>query len=288
VLPIALAIIMLSLGSGLTTADFVRIAARPKAFAIGAVSQFILVPIAANTIILTFGLTGAIAVGTMLLVLCPSGVTSNMISKLAKGDVALSVSLTAVVSLLSILTVPVLATRSVTHFMDAQGPDVSITSLAIAMFMITTLPVLSGVTIRHFTSGFANKAEPILSMIATLLFAVIVTAALAGNWSLFVENLTTLAPALIMLMPFSCCWVWALWRGLLASHGILAKPSASKQGSKTRPSVSQWPPSSRANWSGSALGRCPLRSTASPCISSQSLLSLGTAPARQSLFSFWP
>ena len=199
VLPLALAIIMLSLGIGLTGADFARVAARPKAFVNGAVSLVILVPVTAYAIATLFGLPPELAVGMMLLSLCPGGVTSNMISKLARGDVALSVSLTAVVSLLSILTVPILAAWAVTHFMGAQAPEVSVTSLAIAMFLITTLPVLIGVTIRHFASAFAIRVEPVLSTIATVLFVVIVLAALAGNWTLFVENLGTLGPALILL-----------------------------------------------------------------------------------------
>ncbi|NNE52620.1 MAG: bile acid:sodium symporter family protein, partial [Sulfitobacter sp.] len=151
-LPISLAIIMLSLGIGLTLADFARVAIRPKAFAIGAVSQVLLLPIAALAITGVFGLVGALGVGVFLLALCPGGVTSNIISKLAKGDVALSVSLTAIISLLSILTVPILAAWAVDHFMGNAAPPVSVTSLALAMFLITTLPVAIGVAIRHFAT----------------------------------------------------------------------------------------------------------------------------------------
>lgn len=199
VLPISLALIMLSLGIGLTIQDFTRVARAPKAFAIGALCQTILVPLTAYAVAKSFGITGALAVGVMLLSLCPGGVTSNMICKLARGDVALSVSLTAVISLLSILTVPILAAWSVSHFMGTQGPEVSVTSLALAMFVITTLPVLIGVIIRHFTTPFANRVEPILSKLATALFALIVVAALVGNWALFVEIFPTLGPALITL-----------------------------------------------------------------------------------------
>lgn len=199
VLPLSLAVIMLSLGVGLSFADFARVAKRPKAFAIGAVSQVILLPIVTYGIVMAFGLTGAIAVGFMLLSFCPGGVTSNMITKLAKGDVALSVSLTAVISLLSILTVPVLAAWAVVHFMGDDAPEVSVASLAVAMFLITTLPVLIGVLIRHFATGFADRIEPVLSGIATVLFIIIVVAALAANWDIFVENLATLGPALISM-----------------------------------------------------------------------------------------
>lgn len=199
VLPLSLAIIMLSLGIGLTVADFKRVAERGMAFVTGAVAQVILLPVIAYLVVTAFGLPGEIAVGFMLLSFCPGGVTSNMISKLAKGDVALSVSLTAVISLLSILTVPFLAAWSVAHFMGESAPEVSVTSLAIAMFLITTLPVAIGVTIRHFATGLADAIDRPLSILATVLFVIIVLAALAGNWGIFVENLATLGPALITL-----------------------------------------------------------------------------------------
>ena len=199
VLPLSLAIIMLSLGIGLTVADFKRVAERGMAFVTGAVAQVILLPVIAYFVVTAFGLPGEIAVGFMLLSFCPGGVTSNMISKLAKGDVALSVSLTAVISLLSILTVPFLAAWSVAHFMGESAPEVSVTSLAIAMFLITTLPVAIGVTVRHFATGLADAIDRPLSILATVLFVIIVLAALAGNWGIFVENLATLGPALITL-----------------------------------------------------------------------------------------
>lgn len=199
VLPLSLAVIMLSLGVGLSFADFARVAQRPKAFAIGAVSQVVLLPVVTYGIVLAFGLSGAIAAGFMLLSFCPGGVTSNMITKLSRGDVALSVSLTAVISLLSILTVPVLAAWAVVHFLADAAPDVSVTSLAIAMFLITTLPVLIGVVLRHFATGLADRIEPVLSRVATILFVIIVVAALAANWDIFVDNLPVLGPALIAM-----------------------------------------------------------------------------------------
>jgi bile acid:Na+ symporter, BASS family len=199
VLPLSLAIIMLSLGIGLSIADFARVAQRPKAFSIGAISQVVMLPIVAYACVRAFGLSGELAVGLMLLSLCPGGVTSNMVSKLARGDVALSVSLTAVVSLLSILTVPVLAAWAVQHFMGDAAPDVSVTTLAIAMFLITTLPVGIGVAIRHVAPSLADRIDGGLSLLATVLFVLIVVAALAGNWALFVENLPRLGPALVTL-----------------------------------------------------------------------------------------
>ena len=199
VLPLGLALIMFSLGLGLTFDDFARVGRRPKAFLTGAVGQIIIVPLIAFMLVGLFGLTLELAVGFMILSFCPGGVTSNMISKIAKGDVALSVSLTAVVSLLSMVTVPLLVAWSIIHFMGADAPPVTITKLAISMFLITTLPVLLGVALRHFAAGMAQKIEPSVSKLATVLFVIIVAAALASNWNLFVENLPVLGPALIVL-----------------------------------------------------------------------------------------
>ena len=200
VLPLSLAIIMLSLGIGLTFSDFTRVAARPRPFAIGGLSQVALVPVTAFAVISLFDISGELAVGIMLLSFCPGGVTSNMLSKLARGDVALSVSLTAMVSLLSILSVPVLAAWSVKYFMGDAGPSVSVASLALAMFLITTLPVLIGICIRRFAPNTADAIEPGLNLVALILFVVIVLAALAGNWSVFVSNIATLGPAMAALM----------------------------------------------------------------------------------------
>ncbi|GAA6161492.1 bile acid:sodium symporter family protein [Ruegeria sp. HU-ET01832] len=198
-LPLSLAIIMLSLGVGLEIADFRRVLTRGYPFAIGALCQVVLLPISAFATVKLFALPPEIAVGFMILSFCPGGVTSNILSKLAKGDVALSVSLTAVISLLSMLTVPLLAAWSIAHFMGADAPEVSITGLAIAMFLITTLPVAIGISIRHFATGFANRIESGLSKLATFLFVLVVLAALAANWQTFTENLGIMGGGLITL-----------------------------------------------------------------------------------------
>jgi BASS family bile acid:Na+ symporter len=198
-LPISLAIIMLSLGIGLEIADFRRVISRRYPFAIGALCQVVLLPVVAFATVKLFGLPPEIAVGFMLLSFCPGGVTSNILSKLAKADVALSVSLTAVISLLSILTVPILAAWSISHFMGEDAPDVSISGLAIAMFLITTLPVAVGVSVRHFATAFAQRIDAPLSKLAAALFVLIVLAALAGNWRLFVDNLGIMGAGLISL-----------------------------------------------------------------------------------------
>lgn len=200
VLPLSLAIIMLSLGIGLTLADFKRVGQRIWVFGIGAFCQVVIVPLVALALVLLFGLKGEIAAGVMLLSFCPGGVTSNIISKLAKGDVALSVSLTAVVSLLAIVTVPLFVGWSTKAFMGEAAPEFSVVSLGITMFLITALPVAIGMTIRAFLPSLAAKAEPRMVTLSALLFALIVVAALAGNWTLFVENLPTLGPTVFALL----------------------------------------------------------------------------------------
>ena len=199
VLPLALAFIMFTLGLGLTIDDFRRVLVRPKAFFTGAVSQILIVPFVALVLVVLFSPPPELAVGVMILSFCPGGVTSNIISKFANGDVALSVSLTAVVSLATILTVPFLVAWSVQHFMGADAPPITITRLAVSLFLITTLPVTLGVAIRHFAADFAQWILPWLSNIATALFVIIVIAALAGNWGVFIDNLALLGPVLIVL-----------------------------------------------------------------------------------------
>ena len=198
-LPLSLAFIMFSLGLGLTPPDFARVAKMPKAFAIGAVCQVILLPLVAFALLMVFPLDPALAVGVMILSFAPGGVTSNIITKLAGGAVALSVSLTAVVSLLSVITVPLLVAFAVSYFLGEDAPDVDVTALGVTMFALTAVPVGLGVALRKFATGFAVRFESIAAKIATVLFVVIVIGALAANWELFIANLPVLGPLLIVL-----------------------------------------------------------------------------------------
>ena len=200
VLPLALAFIMFSLGVGLTIADFTRFLKRPTAFVVGALNQVILLPIVTFIVILIFGIKGELAVGLMILSACPGGVTSNMVAKIANADVALSVSLTAVISLLSAITVPVILVFALGRFMAGSGVDVDITKTAITMFAITVVPVAIGVGLRAMFPGGMARAERAIGLVALVLFVVIVLAALAANWGLFVENLAALGPVLLVLL----------------------------------------------------------------------------------------
>lgn len=197
VLPLSLAFIMFSLGLGLTIEDFTRVAKAPKAFFAGATAQIFLLPAVAFGLLQLFPLPPELATGVMILSFCPGGVTSNILTKFAGGALALSISMTAVVSLLSVVTVPLLVTWSSTHFMGTAAPDISVGKLAISMFAITAVPVAIGLFVRRAAPEKAIKAEPWVARIAAGLFALIVVGALASNWKLFVDNIGTLGPVLV-------------------------------------------------------------------------------------------
>jgi len=199
VLPIALAFIMFSLGLGLTRADFFLVFKEPKAFAIGVFNQMIVLPIIGFIVVILSGLEGELAVGLMILACCPGGVTSNILTKLAKGDTALSISYTAVISVISVFSLPLIVGLSMSYFMGEVAPDIDILGLGITMFLLTTLPVLIGMTIRHQATEIAKSIEKAVNSIAAILFVIIVIAAIASEWDTLVENIGTLGPSVIML-----------------------------------------------------------------------------------------
>ncbi|MEM7505997.1 MAG: bile acid:sodium symporter family protein [Pseudomonadota bacterium] len=201
-LPLSLAFIMLSLGLGLTLADFRRLLEMPRAVGVGLIAQILLLPVAAFAMGRLFGLPQELALGLMILSLCPGGVTSNILTKLALGNVALSVTLTGVVSLLSIFTVPALTAFFAGLIMGVEAPPVNVTKLSIALVLMTLVPVSMGVAIRHFAPGFASRIEGPVGKLANLLFVVIVVLAIIGGREDLVENLTTLGPALVALIAF--------------------------------------------------------------------------------------
>ena len=199
-LPLSLVFIMFTLGLGLTPNDFVNLLRKPKAFFVGIINQMILLPITAFIIVSLMGITKEIAVGMMILASCPGGVTSNMITKLAKGDTALSISYTAVISVLTIITLPIITGFSMDHFMGAEAPPMNLVSLGLTMFLITALPVVIGLIVRSKNRPFADSFEITATKISTILFIIIIIGALFSEWNTFINNLTALGPAIILLM----------------------------------------------------------------------------------------
>lgn len=199
-LPLSLVFIMFTLGLGLTIEDFKNVIKEPRAFAIGLINQMVLLPIFAVIVIILFGLTNELAVGMMILACCPGGVTSNVITKLAKGDTALSISYTAVISIVTVLTLPLIVGISMQYFMADNIPEINILTLGLTMFLITALPVGIGLLIHSKFRNFTHSFEPKAGKISTLLFVVILIGALTSEWNTFITNLSILGPAIITLI----------------------------------------------------------------------------------------
>lgn len=211
-LPLALVVIMLSLGVGLRPADFARVATRPAPFAVGLLMQVVAVPLVTVAVVRLFGFEGALAVGFMILAACPGGVTTNLLSRLAGGDVALSVSLTAVVSLLSVATVPAVLALAFAAFDPEGAVSVDVAGTALTMFGLTAVPIGIGMALRAWRPGRAVRAEPALVRLSAALFALILVAAMLANWDVLLANVGRLGPALLLLPVLLVALGWAVPR----------------------------------------------------------------------------
>ena len=181
--PIALALIMLTLGLGLTTSDFTRVIKRPKDFLVGLICQVILLPIIAFVLIKILNVQPALALGVMIIAAAPGGVTSNILTKFANGDVALSVSFTAIISLLSILTVPFIVIKSA-DLLDVNylSKEISMSRISIKMFLVVTLPVVIGMLIRKFAQDFIIKRTALIEKISLTLFMIVFISIWLEEW----------------------------------------------------------------------------------------------------------
>ena len=172
--PIALALIMLGLGLGLTVKDFKRVLTTPKDFLVGIICQLILLPIIAYLIILVLRLPIEIALGLMIIASAPGGVTSNVLTKFANGDVALSISLTAVGSLISIISVPfIIFTSADLLNVTEMSKEITMTGIAIKMALVVTVPVIFGMIIRSFADNFISSNLKMINKITGLLFIIV-------------------------------------------------------------------------------------------------------------------
>ena len=181
-LPLALAFIMFSLGLGLTGADFTRVAKQPKDFTVGIICQIILLPVVAIILVKFWSISPELAVGVMIIASAPGGVTSNILTSFARGDVALSISLTAIISLLSVVTVPFILITSLGLLgLDNISKDISLLSMAISMFLIVAVPTLIGMLFRKFASNTAIKFESIAKRISVILFVIVLLGAILAE-----------------------------------------------------------------------------------------------------------
>ncbi|MFP6726075.1 MAG: bile acid:sodium symporter family protein [Alphaproteobacteria bacterium] len=199
-LPLSLAFIMFSVGLELTTADFKRVAVQPKDFVIGAISQMLLLPLVAFGLLSVWSLESALAVGVMIIAACPGGVTSNLLTYLARGDTALSISLTAIISLLAVFTLPFIVGFSINYFMDvAKAPEFSIDKTILGVFAITTMPVIIGMFVKHTTPRFAEKFERTARIVASVLFVLIIIGAVLAEKENIVEYFKQAGPLTLVL-----------------------------------------------------------------------------------------
>jgi len=182
ILPLALAFIMFVLGLGLTGSDFLRVIKQPRDFFVGAFSQIILLPIIAFVLVKVWPIAPELAIGVMIIAAAPGGVTSNLLTSFAKGDVALSISLTAIISLVSVITIPFIVLTSVGLLSNTNViEDISLIAMSRDIFLIVTVPVILGMLLRKFVSGIALKFEPIAKKISTILFVLVLLGAIAAE-----------------------------------------------------------------------------------------------------------
>ena len=174
--PLCLALIMLGLGLGLSVKDFTRVLRYPKSFLVGFFLQLIILPIVALGVALILNLSAPIAVGLMIIAAAPGGVTSNVLTKFANGDVALSISLTAVVSLISIISVPFIIVTSADLLGVVISTSISMTGIALKMSLVVTVPVIIGMVIRGFAENFILSKFNIINKITGWLFVVVFAA----------------------------------------------------------------------------------------------------------------
>ena len=176
--PIILALIMLGLGLGLKIEDFTRVLKTPKDFFVGFFSQLIILPIVAYVLIIILKTPPEIAIGVMIIAAAPGGVTSNILTKFANGDVALSITLTAIISLISIISVPLIIFTSADLFgITSFSQDISMTGIALKMFLVVTVPVILGMIIRKFANNFVTSKIAIFDKINIIFFIIFFIAA---------------------------------------------------------------------------------------------------------------
>ena len=188
--PICLAIIMFGLGLGLTAQDFLKVVKNAKDFLLGFLSQVILLPIVAIILISLISLPIEIAMGVMVIAAAPGGVTSNILTKFADGDVALSVTLTAVVSLLSVITVPLIVFNSANYLGIEIVKEISMLNIALKMFFVVTVPVLLGMIVRSLMTDFIISKTLLIQRLSVILFLIVFISIWIEEWDRIISFIT--------------------------------------------------------------------------------------------------
>ena len=198
--PFALALIMLGLGASLTVKDFIRVFQHPKEFFVGLICQLVVLPIIGYLLIIILKTPVELALGVMLIAAAPGGVTSNVLTKFADGDVALSISLTAFTSLISIVSVPYIVFLSIDLFdITYVEKEVSMLGISLKMFFVVTVPVIIGMIIRKFFSDFIENNMKIIEKISIGLFSIVFIAIYIQEWDSIIMFLTTAGTIALVL-----------------------------------------------------------------------------------------
>ena len=188
--PVCLAIIMFGLGLGLTVADFKRVITIPRDFIVGFLGQVIILPIIAFILIHIISMPPEIALGVMVIAAAPGGVTSNILTKFANGDVALSVTLTAVVSLISVITVPLIVYNSASFLGFEITKEISMINIAVKMFFVVTVPVIFGMIVRSLMTDFIVSKTLFIQRLSVILFLVVFISIWVEEWDRIVSFIT--------------------------------------------------------------------------------------------------
>lgn len=214
-LPLALAFIMFGMGMFLVLADFKRIFSYPKAILTGIVLQLIFLPLLAFGLNQFFGLSGALAVGIMILAACPGGPTSNLISYLSKGDTALSISLTAFSSIITIITIPIIVNFALAYYLGMETElSLPITKTILQVFLITLLPVFLGMLVRNKKEALAIKSEGKVKVISAIFLVLIILAALMKEKENMISFFKEAGPVAFSLNVCSLILAYLLSRGI--------------------------------------------------------------------------
>ena len=224
--PIALALIMLGLGLGLTTQDFTRVLRNPKDFLVGFIAQLIILPIVAFLLIKILNTPTEIALGVMIIAAAPGGITSNVLTKFAKGDVALSISLTAIISIISIITVPLIVFTSANILgIDLVSQEINLTGTALKMAGVVAVPVILGMIIRKFADNFISSKITFIDKITGFLFLIVFIAIWIEEWDNVINYLAS-AGLITLVLNIIMMFVGYYMAKLLAS-GIEQRKSIS-------------------------------------------------------------
>jgi BASS family bile acid:Na+ symporter len=202
-LPVALGIIMLGLGLSLTLGDFARVLKQPKAVIVALLCQLILLPAICFGLVLAFQLPPVLAVGMMMLAASPGGTTANLYSHLFRGDVALNISLTAVNSVISVITLPLITNFAIIYFDPFDSQLGMQWAKVLEVFAIVLLPVALGMIVRRFWPAFAKAMDKPVRIASVIILVVVIAGAVASNWTLLVDNFARLALITIVFCVIS-------------------------------------------------------------------------------------